>query len=570
MLSTPPQFRLSPEEIERFVECGYLFVRQCFSPEAAGAILRAALDSKRARLGRAAEELVELGGLVPSDPFTWAGRERIDLFTGDRQPIEQFSPRLWGAVTSLVGEERGITRSHFGELLILKAPSSTSQSKQAELSALPWHIDAPGTETSLERRFDALVLLLLWTDCQAGTGGTLFSPHSLDQVVRALERAPDGMDSCPPGWGWNVTGGIEDAQEVVGRAGDVLITHAFMLHTAQDNRSARLRVVENPTITVAEPLRYYTGLASPSPVERAVVHRLTRPRPEPFDTPRAAAAYLVERHDDYFLPGRAAFEKRVETGERERVAQLDALLTHHVVSSWSAELERTHREPLARVRAAVALVRGLTVNQHQVRGELRESAHDDDFERTTFARLLRGFVSCEGQNHLLGLLLVPFFDAVHLFDALDPATGRSPHALVQVHAAGGSFFADAWARQPCFHVATRKEPGLFGTPELALLYEPEAAPHPELGLLPRAFYEHGEALPALAWPRAPSDEPSFLREPLTPAPATAWRSVMRVRARHVLGRPERIDQAYGALLEPRTLRGTTAELVRALAERDRR
>ena len=45
---------------------------------------------------------------------------------------------------------------------------------------------------------------------------------------------------------------------------------------------------------------------------------------------------------------------------------------------------------------------------------------------------------------------------------------------------------------------------------------------------------------------------------------------MRVRARHVLGRPERIDQAYGALLEPRTLRGTTAELVRALAERDRR
>jgi hypothetical protein len=449
-----------------------------------------------------------------------------------------------------------------GEMWVLKGRATGNEtSPESTLGHLAWHIDAPGTSTSLDWRCDAVVVLALWSECQAAGGGTLVSPASLDSVVRALEDAPEGLDTRPPEWGWQLAGGIRDAVEMTGQPGDVLIAHALTLHAGPDNDSDTVSVLENPMITVGAPLEYHHDNPDPSPVERAVISRLRRRRSRPLDLPRAAARYLVERHDDYLLPGRRAFDARVRGDERSRVAAADTCALRAFLQSTCAEIGAVSSEPIARARAAMEVVRSLLVNQREVKGELTESAHDPDFEQTTFARLLRGFVNREGQNHLLGLLLVPFFPAVHPFEAVGPAAGRSPHTLTRVQSAEGWFFADAWSSHPLFTVGTMgaAHPHL---PEHAQLERAD-----DDGLVPRAHYEAGRLMPPLSWPAAPAVD--FLREPIDDGPSSTWRDYLRVRARHVLEGARRTEPAYGEVLGKRSLRGTTEALVRVFAERHR-
>jgi hypothetical protein len=563
-------YALSAEEIERFVEEGVLFLEGCFTREAADELVRATLDdrSPAPRLGRKESELVDVGDIDLRDRTTWGVRDRLEVSTGRSLVIERFAPRLWGAIQSLIGAGRPIARKTMGEQWLVKGRFRDESERPSFDSKyflrFRWHIDTPGERTTLEGRRDALVLLILWSDVEPSAGGTLYSGQSLDHVVRLLEDHPEGIDTRRD-FGAPIVRAVTDAREVVGRAGDVLITHPFALHSAQNNYAEGLRILENPTITVPEPLRYYTDAEEPSPVERAVIRRLARPRPRPRHFSEDAARYLIEHHADYFLPGRAAWNERVSAEEREIVYALDRGLARHWATETVAKVRQS--DPLRALDAAIAEVRELLVNQRAIRASLHEAVSDADFSSTAFSRLLRGLVSCEGQNHLLGLVLSRIFEEVYCFDAIDPATKRSPHALVWVRSERGCFFADAWASHTVFHLRGCHGEPYPGTPEYDDLDLGDAVK--QGAMYPRAVYEHGLAvggkleLPA----ECPPEVLDHARARLGAGATSAWQAYLGVRAKHVFGTSRDLGAAYAALTVEHRFAGTTRELISILEKR---
>lgn len=570
---------LSPEEIEHFVERGYLLVRGCFPPEVAAELVRGTLVDRdpAPRLGHRrmeGEEPLDAGSLDLADASTW-GRTRLDVETGRSLPIERFAPRLWSAIRTLIGPDRQIARWTMGESWVLNgffahAPAPPLDPRHYGLSA--WHIDAPSPRTTLDGRYDALVLLILWSDVDPGGGGTLYSGASLGHVVRCLEAHPEGVDTTSYAWGTNIVLGCGDVRELTGRAGDVLITHPFTLHAGQHNYSQRVRVLENPIISVEEPMRYRSDHASPSPVERAVIRRLSRPRLRPRDWARDAARCLIERHPDYFLPGHARWSARVDAEERRLVNALDDLLVRSWVSRVAHRIEDEHDTPLRAAEVAIANVRLLVVNWRAVGGRAREPAAQEDLGRNGWSRLLRGFMSCRAQNHLLGLVLAELFDEVRSFDILDHANGRAIHTLLLVSTGAGWFFADAWASHPIFHLRSRFGPPHPGTLEYDELEDLASAVR-RRALYSRERYEAGRpSTRPLRLPEAPTEDPLGPLRARSGSPARSfdpWQSYLAVRAEHLLEGGDGMGEAYGQLAAKHRFKGTTRSVIEALAERAR-
>lgn len=56
--------------------------------------------------------------------------------------------------------------------------------------------------------------------------------------------------------------------EVTGKAGDVLLLHPFVLHSASSNWRRTVRVLANPMLSVRDELAFAPGSEARSPLER--------------------------------------------------------------------------------------------------------------------------------------------------------------------------------------------------------------------------------------------------------------------------------------------------------------
>jgi len=162
-----------------------------------------------------------------------------------------------------------------------------------------------------------------------------------------------------------------------------------------------------------------------------------------------AISWLKTKQLDFFDHDPRKWIGKTNVATRSFVYSMDqVLLTHWLGSALSA----APAEPLAYLRHVVAFVREVFINQRQMRGDIFEGFHDGHFWMTTFTRLWRGHVNCEGQNHLLMILLRRRFSEVELFETIDPKTHRARHSLVVFSWAGRRVFADAWSDIPLFHL----------------------------------------------------------------------------------------------------------------------
>jgi ectoine hydroxylase-related dioxygenase (phytanoyl-CoA dioxygenase family) len=172
------------------------------------------------------------------------------------------------------------------------APASRAPVSRRRWAGLGWHLDVgPGFANDEARRTagdarQGLVLLLLLSDCAAGGGGTAMLPGSHAWVYEELARGeaagrpppthealnaaavarlraltergrvvlpPCGGARAPlPAEAWG--GGCDGAapllvEQVVGRAGDVVLMHPLLLHTGTTNCAAAPRLMANGMAT---------------------------------------------------------------------------------------------------------------------------------------------------------------------------------------------------------------------------------------------------------------------------------------------------------------------------------
>ena len=240
---------------------------------------------------------------------------------------------------------------------------------------------------------------------------------------------------------------------------------------------------------------------------------------------------LARRAPAYFQQDLRPWMAASAWSERITSWALDALLLHR----WSTRvLAATPTAPLRHAEACVSIAAASMINQRHARFEAREGIHEGIFWRMGWARLVRGYSSCEGQNFLLAALLSRRLQGVKLFEIQGPR--GSEHTLVRLPLAGHPTFADAWGDAPLYRLspASKEDP----VPSLESLHA--RGLQERQGVYPAEGYRRGRAVSfslrgALArpWRVAPASTSDG-----TSVDSSWWRLWLEARVHHLLGNPD--------------------------------
>ena len=251
---------MEQEQIERFVEQGYVRLEQAFPQELA--------EKGRLILWRET-------GCDPLNRSTWT---RPVIWLGDHaeEPFRQSvnTALLHSVFDQLVGKGRWLPRQSLGTFPV-RFPNQTDTGDTG------WHVDAsfPGEDSSandflswrvnVRSRGRALLMLFLFSDVGELDAPTRIRVGSHLEVARML--APAGEAGLRPGeLDYGRTGACEEVL-ATGAAGTVYLCHPFLVHAAQANRGTQPRFMAQPPLLPTGPLELErvdaTGF---SPVERAI------------------------------------------------------------------------------------------------------------------------------------------------------------------------------------------------------------------------------------------------------------------------------------------------------------
>jgi hypothetical protein len=299
---------LTGDEVEHFLEKGYVVLRGCFSGEAAAEFTAGIWD----RLGYAEH-----------DQSTW---EKPSLHLPSRRKLEvrQFAPRVWGAVCDLVGGPERIARDRpykWNDSFIVNLLEGADRPWEPASPGAPgWHKDGDFFRHYLDSPEQGLLTLVLWSDVRHRGGATFVASDSVAPVARFLADHPEGVypaghetgaEGVPRFRYADLIGQCTDFVEATGEAGDVYLLHPYVLHAKAQNVLRRPRFITNPPLTLAEPMRF--DRADPddhSLVERAVLRALGVPR---HDFAPAGPREAV-------VPARVALQRQLLADERRRLA----------------------------------------------------------------------------------------------------------------------------------------------------------------------------------------------------------------------------------------------------------
>ncbi|RPD77343.1 hypothetical protein L226DRAFT_458432 [Lentinus tigrinus ALCF2SS1-7] len=282
---------LTPEEVDFFMENGYLVVKQAFSKEKAAEFTK--------------DMWVRLG-LDPNDPSTW-DRERIHMPVHKREPVATFAPRVWEIMKELLGGEDRIdpASSAWGDSFIvnLGLPTLSASDPPCPPQTLDnWHVDGDFFVHFLDSPEQALLVIPLFSDIAPTGGATYIAPQGIDMIARYLAAHPEGVvparlcfvpstfapltdtplspefveraKSAPGYWSHLAAAQTipsEGFVELTGETGDVVLLHPLMLHSASKNHLRVPRVITNPPVALRAPFCF----AREDPGEYSLVERKT-------------------------------------------------------------------------------------------------------------------------------------------------------------------------------------------------------------------------------------------------------------------------------------------------------
>ncbi|MEV4517911.1 hypothetical protein AB0K00_54255 [Dactylosporangium sp. NPDC049525] len=296
---------LRDADVEQFLTRGYVVIRGCFSREDAEEYTRTLWT----RLG-----------YDPQDRSTWA-EPSVHMPAHRDIDVASFAPRAWDAVCDLVGGPERISAGQpyrWNDAFIVNLGEGADRPwAEASAGAPGWHKDGDFFRHFLDSPEQGLLTLVLWSDVRHRGGATFVAADSVAPVARFLAAHPEGVHPGgvpgPAGAVFDypaLMAGCTDFVEATGAVGDVYLLHPFVLHAKAQNVVRAVRVITNPPVTLAEPMRFdRSDPARHSLVERAVLRALgTRRAPFTATAPREA-----------IVPPRVLRQRRLLAEEQARL-----------------------------------------------------------------------------------------------------------------------------------------------------------------------------------------------------------------------------------------------------------
>lgn len=287
---------LTEAQEQEFLDNGFVVIHDCFTPEAAAEYT----DHVWTRLGYDAD-----------DQSTWA-QSSIHMPSHHRFDVREFAPKAWQAACDLLGGEDRIAKPYvWGDGFIVNLWEGADQPWQpASAQARGWHKDGDFFRHFLDSPEQGLLTLVLWSDVQHQGGATFVAADSVGPVARYLAERPGGVlpnEFDVP----SLVGQCENFVEATGRIGDVFLLHPFVLHAKAQNLLRLPRLITNPPVHLAEPMRFDRENPDDfSLVEKAVLRGLGVERHEFVRTaPREAV-----------VPERVRRQERMKAEEEARLS----------------------------------------------------------------------------------------------------------------------------------------------------------------------------------------------------------------------------------------------------------
>ena len=250
---------LSRNDIDHFLQYGYVILHDCFPRELAEAWTSHAYT----RLGYRAD-----------DPSTWKVT-RVHMPSVQRFDFQTFAPKAWGAACELLGGEERVRQPCVvsdGFIINFRLGAGRAWRPPAP-DAAAWHKDGDYFRHFLDSPDIGLMTLMLWSDIEPKGGGTFLARDSVPVVARYLAARPEGVR--PPRLAIReLMTECRDFVEITGRVGDVVLLHPFVLHAASSNPSGRPRFLTNPPIALKRPMKFRRVRGAYSPVEESVLRGL--------------------------------------------------------------------------------------------------------------------------------------------------------------------------------------------------------------------------------------------------------------------------------------------------------
>lgn len=245
---------------EQFLAKGFVRVPGCFTPEAAAEVTA----SVWTRLG-----------YDPNDQATWV-EPSIHMPTHRHLDVEDFAPRAWQAACELVGGADRIQRPFgWGDGFIVNLHEGSDRPWADASSTSPgFHKDGDFFRHFLDSPEQGLLTLVLWSDVEHQGGATFAAADSVGPIARFLAAHPEGV--LPEAFSQaGIIDQCTDFAEATGEVGDVYLLHPFILHAKAQNVRRLPRLITNPPVHLAEPMRFdREDPAEHSLVERAVLRGL--------------------------------------------------------------------------------------------------------------------------------------------------------------------------------------------------------------------------------------------------------------------------------------------------------
>lgn len=253
---------LSQQQIDQFIDAGYVKIEQAFSREIA--------DRCRTQLWQAI-------GLEPDEPATWT-QPVIRVGEMGAEPFRESAntPRLHSAFRQLLGDN-WLPRDTIGSFPI-RFPVADPAGDTG------WHVDAsfPGNDplNYLDWRINvhsqgrALLMLFLFSDVTEQDAPTRIRERSHIDVARLL--APMGetglslmelaqrLDSLPE----------RKTVTATGSAGTVYLCHPFLVHAAQDHRGQTPKFMAQPPLFSKQAFTLNPPETSCYPMEQAILRAI--------------------------------------------------------------------------------------------------------------------------------------------------------------------------------------------------------------------------------------------------------------------------------------------------------
>ncbi len=287
---------LTESDVNHFIEKGHVVLKDCFSRELAAEWR----DFAFKRLG-----------YDPNDPTSWE-QPRIHLPSMNRMPIREIAPRAWDAICDLLGGEDRIAHSEpsWGDGFIINfALGADTAWQPPESLQRGWHKDGDFFRHFLDSPEQGLLTIVVWSDIYPKSGGTFVACDSVQHVAQHLSANPQGL---LPGEGFGqLVGKCDDFAEITGNAGDVVLLHPFILHSASQNPSGRARFITNPSVALKEPMEFNRDNPDNfSPVELAVLRGLGKDRLD----------FKLTAPRERLVPERVQRQKKMLEEQKKRLA----------------------------------------------------------------------------------------------------------------------------------------------------------------------------------------------------------------------------------------------------------